>query len=130
MMTQETDPKVRFKGVPGADAVRLSTNEKAVDYNADLLKEKYGNARGEKMYQDSIDSNRFGGNPSAGPFLMHNKIQQEKKVMMAALGKKGHPDSHHYQALYQKYMAKQMVAFRAKDTREADNRRSDAGGGS
>lgn len=102
----EVPSTTRMKGIPGAENQRLSTSTRAVDYNSQLLQEKYGQVRGEKMYQDSIGRGSFANNPSAGPFLMHNKIQQEKLAMMAALGKKGHPDDHHYQGLYVKYHTK------------------------
>lgn len=102
----EANQTVRFRPPKEAKGIFLRTQHKAIDYNADLLKEKYGPVRGEKMYMDSIDSNRFSGNPSAGPFLMHNQIQKEKLAMMSILGKKGTPENHNYQGLYQKYLAK------------------------
>lgn len=97
----------RMKGIPGADEVVLRQEHRAVDYNSQLLQEKYGPQRGEEMYQTSIDSGGFRKNPSAGPFLMHNQIQKEKLAMMRELGKTGHPDDHHYQGLYQKFWGHQ-----------------------
>lgn len=99
----------RIKPPPGAAEVRLDGRrgpgqETTIDYNSILLREKYGQVRGETMYRGLIErSSKSNGGLF---FVVPNRIQQEKKVMMDALGKVNHPDEHHYQGLYKLYQAK------------------------
>lgn len=88
---------------PDTSGVHLSTRDKPVDYGEvnDLLKEKYGPARGEKSYQALID------HPGQGiHFVIGNKIVAEKKAMMDSLGKVGDHRNHNYQGLYKLHSEK------------------------
>jgi hypothetical protein len=94
---------------PPTDGIRLvggrgSDQETALDYNSILLREKYGEKRGEEMYHGMIDKP---GSDRGLHFVVANKIQMEKKAMMRDLGKRGHPDNHHYQGLYKLWSEKQ-----------------------
>jgi len=63
-----------------ADGIMLSSSERPIDYGHcnEIFKDKYGEVRGEKMYQDFIN---MGGNSSARFFVVAEKILKEKKAM-------------------------------------------------
>jgi ribosomal protein L19E len=76
--------------------------ERPIDYGHvnDLLKEKYGNERGEAAYQKMVDK------PRGGVFFVAGqKIINEKGAMMQALRKSGRTDEHDYQGLYKEWKA-------------------------
>lgn len=82
---------------PKTENICVPTVDRPLDYGAvnELLKEKYGNVRGEQSYQSLCD------NPGKGVhFVIGTKIVAEKQAMMYDLGKSGSPDNHHYQGLY------------------------------
>lgn len=88
---------------PDVSNCHVSSSLRPVDYGAcnELLKEKYGNDRGQKSYEGMIDA------PNSGIFFVVGaEIVKEKMVMMAALGKYGLPENHHYQGLYAQWLAK------------------------
>lgn len=100
-----TTNRPRRMKAPPSGGEHLSKDERAIDYGSvnDLMKQKYGSARGDKMYHGMID------NPSAGRglhFVVGAKIQKEKKAMMRTLGYTGHPDSHHYMSLHSDWSRK------------------------
>jgi len=87
---------------PDISKVIIISKERPVDYGhcGDLMKEKYGNARGEKSYESMIDV----GN-SGIFFVAGEEIQKEKRAMMNALGKTGELDNHDYQGLYKEWLS-------------------------
>ena len=102
---------------PPTENVRLLGDEKPVDYGAvhDLLKEKYGEKRGEQSYQSMAE------HPNAARglhFVVGNKIALEKKAMMKLLGKTGNLEDHHYQGLYKLWRSKQGETKPLPDTLE------------
>lgn len=93
----------RIKPPPEYQGSLTARNATVICYGhaGQLMKEKYGNKRGEAQYEKMIDSPRTGIQ-----FVVGQKIQREKLAMMDALGKRGNPDQHHYQGLYKEYQAK------------------------
>jgi len=75
--------------------------ESSPEYSDALLKEKYGPSRGEQMYDSMIGSNKPGLH-----FVVDQKIIDEKRTMMNALGKSGPHTNHHYQGLYKLWAQK------------------------
>lgn len=82
---------------PGRSSEPLTRADTILDYGHvnDLLKEKYGDERGEAMYRSMIDS------VESGTFFTTGRdIQREKRTMAHNLGKRGALSQHDYQALY------------------------------
>lgn len=84
---------------PKTDNIHLSSHERPIDYGHvhELMMEKYGKGRGNRMYMRMID------NPSSSRglhFVVGTKIQKEKRAMMSKLGRSGSLDSHSYRSLY------------------------------
>ena len=90
---------------PKTDGIQVPKEEKPVDYGAvaELLKEKYGEEKGAKVYEDLIDNP---GSSKGLHFVIGNKIVAEKIAMMKELGETGKPHNYLYSDLYKDYRNK------------------------
>jgi hypothetical protein len=89
---------------PKTDNITLGHHNKVIDYGHvhQLMQEKYGKGRGNKMYHDMIN------HPNADRglhFVVGQKIQKEKLAMMSHLKLSGVADDHHYRALHSKWVS-------------------------
>lgn len=71
--------RISVKNIP-VEQVSLNTDERPIDYGhcREILIDKYGADRGEKMYDGMID---MPGNSSARFFVVAEKILREKKAL-------------------------------------------------
>lgn len=111
----EKSKSVRMRGKwIYTDNVKLEPHERPIDYGHihSLLKEKYGDEKGNKYYED------MGNKNSKLLFVVGTKIQKEKRAMRDALGMRHPKDAfemlnagpqHHYQALHSAWKAKKGI---------------------
>lgn len=94
--------EITGRTTPPPAAAHVPTDYRPVDYGeaGQFIKEKYGEARGEKAYHDMID---LSGASRGLHFVAGTKIVAEKMTMMRDLGKSGDPRDHHYQGLYRQW---------------------------
>ena len=99
-------PRTQRMKPPSTAGIFVPTKYRPVDYGevGELLQEKYGQKRGEEMYQGMVG--RPSGDNSGLFFVVGKGIVAEKMAMMKSLGKTGDPREHSYQGLYTLYGAK------------------------
>lgn len=85
---------------PKTDGVTLWKDERPIDYGhcLEIMQEKYGPARGQRMYDALVDSNKTGIQ-----FVIATKIMKEKQAMIQVVGA-DHGTS--YQQLWDRWMAR------------------------